>query len=279
MIARRASSLVLILLLLLAGNATAAMTGTYYIKKGVTSADTFPSFVAAATALQSQGLGGNVTFLAFAGVYDEGIVYLQNIAGDTSYTLTFDKAPGQSEVLVTSTSSYAFYIYYNCNTKLRNLSIRGASYGVYSYYSSGVKLEKCKLLGTSYGAMLYYAHYDSVVGCLVTGSSVGLYFYGTSSPISKHNHASNNMITNYSSYAIYSYYNDSLELYDNSFSSTGSYSIYASYATRWQIRGNIFKSMGSYCYYFSTGCTLGLSNKNDLYPQAGNLAYYNSTTY
>jgi len=255
------------------------MTGTYYIKKGVTSADTFPSFVAAATALQSQGLGGNVTFLAFAGVYDEGIVYLQNIAGDTSYTLTFDKAPGQSEVLVTSTSSYAFYIYYNCNTKLRNLSIRGASYGVYSYYSSGVKLEKCKLLGTSYGAMLYYAHYDSVVGCLVTGSSVGLYFYGTSSPISKHNHASNNMITNYSSYAIYSYYNDSLELYDNSFSSTGSYSIYASYATRWQIRGNIFKSMGSYCYYFSTGCTLGLSNKNDLYPQAGNLAYYNSTTY
>jgi hypothetical protein len=277
---RRALSLVLLLLLLVAGSATAAMSGTYYIKKGVTSGDTFPSFVAAATALQAQGLGGNVTFLAFAGVYDEGIVYLQNIAGDTTYTLTFDKVPGQGEVLVTSTSSYAFYIYYNNNTKLKNLSIRGASYGVYSYYSSGVKLEKCRLLGTSYGAMLYYAHYDSVVGCLVTGTSVGLYFYGTSSPISKHNHASNNMISNYSSYAIYSYYNDSLELYDNSFSSSGSYDIYATYATRWDIRGNIFKKWGgSYIYYFSTGCTLGISNKNDLYNAVGSVAYYNSTTY
>jgi hypothetical protein len=277
--ARKTSSLVLILLLLAAGTATAAMSGTYYIKKGVNQADTFPSFVAAATAMQSQGLGGNVTFLAFAGVYDEGQVTLQNIAGDTNYITTFDKAPGQGEVKVTSTSSYAFYIYYNCNVKLRNLSILGATYSVYSYYSSGVKLEKCRLLGPSYGAMLYYAHYDSVVGCVVTATSYGLYIYGSSSPRSMHNHVSNTMITNYSSYGIYSYYNDSLELYDNSFSSTGSYSIYAYYGTRWQIRGNIFKSMGSYCYYFSTGCTLGLSNKNDLYNSSGSVAYYNSTAY
>jgi parallel beta-helix repeat protein len=271
-------------MLLTAGTAVAALSGTYYIKKGVTSADTFPSFVAAGTALQTQGgLGGNVTFLAFAGTYDEGICYLQSYAGDSTYTTTFDKAPGQGEVILTGTStSYCFYIYYTNNVKIKNLTLRPTSYGIYSYYSSGTKLQGCKILSGSYGAMMYYAHYDSVVGCNIGATSYGIYFYGTSSPISKHNHASNNFFWGPASYDIYSYYNDSLELYDNTFCGTVSYGIYAYYATRWQIRGNIFKRPSSYCYYFSTGCTLDVNKatlrRNDLYP-ASSVAYYNSLGY
>jgi hypothetical protein len=183
--ARKASLLVL-LVLLTAGSAVAALSGTYYIKKGVTSADTFPSFVAVGTALQTQGgLSGNVTFLAFAGTYDEGICYLQSYAGDSTYTTTFDKAPGQGEVIVTGTSaSYCFYIYYTNNVKIKNLTLRPVSYGVYLNYSSGLKLQNCNILSGSSAAMIYYGHYDSVVGCNIGTTSYGIYFYGTSSPVS-----------------------------------------------------------------------------------------------
>jgi hypothetical protein len=282
--ARRASLLVL-LMLLTAGTAVAALSGTYYIKKGVTSADTFPSFVAAGNALQTQGgLGGNVTFLAFAGTYDEGICYLQSYAGDSTYTTTFDKAPGQGEVIVTGTStSYCFYIYYTNNVKIKNLTLRPTSYGIYNYYSSNTKLQGCKIMSGSYGAMMYYANYDSVVGCYIGTTSYGIYFYGQSSSISKHNHASNNFIWGPTSYGIYTYYNDSLELYDNTFSASCSYDIYATYFTRPLIRGNIFKSSSSYCYYFSTGCTLDVNKatvrRNDLYPAGTSLVYYNSVGY
>ncbi|HTW93126.1 MAG TPA: right-handed parallel beta-helix repeat-containing protein [bacterium] len=282
--AKRTSSLALLLLLLTVGTAVATMSGTYYIKKGVTMADTFPSFVAAGNALQTQGgLSGNVTFLAFAGTYDEGICYLQNYAGDSTYSVTFDKAPGQGEVIVGGTSvSYCFYIYYTNNVKIKNLTLRPSSYGIYDYYSSNTKLQGCKIMSGSYGAMMYYASYDSVVGCTFGSTSVGIYFYGTSSPISKHNHASNNFCWGPTSYFIYSYYNDSLELYDNTIVGSPSYGIYAYYGTRWQMRGNIFKMPTSYCYYFSTGCTLDLNHmtvrRNDLYPSSS-VAYYNSTTY
>src|SRR5512136_1299971 len=113
----RKTSLLVLFMLLTAGTAAAAMSGTYYIKKGVTSGDTFASFVAAGTALQTQGgLSGNVTFYAFAGTYDEGICYLQSYAGDSTYTTTFDKVPGQGEVILTN-ASYCFYVYYTNNVK------------------------------------------------------------------------------------------------------------------------------------------------------------------
>jgi hypothetical protein len=274
----RKTSLLVLLMLLAAGIALAQpMSGTYYIKKGVSSADTFPSFYAVGQAVEARGLDGNVTFKAFAGYYDEGICYLRNVVGDTDYTTTFEPQTGQGEVTVYN-ASYAFYINYTNNVKIKNLTLRASSYCVYSYYSSGTKVEKCNLMGASYGAMMYYAHYDSVVGCQILPTSCGIYFYGTSSARSKHNHASNNMIGGYSSYAIYSYYNDSAEIYYNTFAGPGSYTIYANYATRWRMKDNIFSCIGSYALYMATGCTLDYSDYNDWYPSTY-LANYQGTLY
>ncbi|MEO0078272.1 MAG: hypothetical protein ABIK86_04640, partial [candidate division WOR-3 bacterium] len=62
----RKTSLIFLLLVLAAGAALAQpMSGTYYVKKGVSRADTFPSVYAVCQALSSRTTNGNVTVNIF----------------------------------------------------------------------------------------------------------------------------------------------------------------------------------------------------------------------
>ncbi len=146
------------------------MSGTYTIKP--TGGD-FPSFVAAAAALKSQGVGGDCRFVAYSGTYT-GSVVLRNIAVG-SFSIVFCAAPGES-VTIEAGALYAFRVDTTRNVTIEGLRVRGAS-GTNSatirfYRSSGGRVKDCVVGGstnTKWGVWVSESDSVEVLTTSVTG--------------------------------------------------------------------------------------------------------------
>lgn len=163
------------------GLALGQMSGTYTIKP---MGGDFPSFVAAAAALKSQGVGGDCRFVAYSGTY-AGSVVLRNIAVG-NFSVVFCAAPGES-VTVEAGALYAFRVDTTRNVTIEGLRVRGAS-GTNSatirfYRSSGGRVKDCIVGGstnTRWGVWVSESDSVQVTGTTVTGVratvSAAMYF-------------------------------------------------------------------------------------------------------
>jgi len=278
----RRTVLVVLLMLLTAGTAVAAMSGTYYIKKDVSHGDTFPSLVAAGNALHSQGMEGNCTFLTFAGIYDEGTCSLESIPGADTCVTTFDKAPGQGEVMVAD-SSCCFWVNWSDNVKIRNYTLRASSYGVRSRYSNGMKVEGCLIRGPEYGCWtpiyVTYGNYDTVAGnyCHGNGGGYGMYIYGSSSSPSQGFVIANNMLDN-NYYGMYIYSTNGCRVLYNSTqpAASGQIGLYLYSNHAMEIRDNIICANSYPIYSYQSD---GTENYNDLWVDSSRHAVIDDHSY
>ncbi len=242
------------------------MSGTYYIKPGVLSSDTFPSFEKANVELAVRGQSGNVTFEVFAGIYKENI----SLAGmdPTPYWISYvaHLTSGKPDLVnVVASGNYGIELRGNKRIRFRNINVAGASYAVYLYYRSTtvgggcdtIVFDGCNLTGNTY-AIYAYNYYggsdDSIYGCkLVSGSSYGVYLYGNSATSYQNyrNYIANNFITGWTSYGIYTYYQYNPKYIYNTIIGNGSYAVYAYYQYGDTWKNNILQAntYGMYRYY------------------------------
>jgi hypothetical protein len=272
---------VVLLLLLSAGSAFAAYSGSFTVGPG--GDPRFPNPYAAGESLRLYGgMSGNVTFNIVAGSYTlPNYVNLSNIVGASSYTMTWKPQNPGDIVNITYNSSYVFYTYYTNNVKFYDLNIFNSSnYGIYcDYYSSGIKIEHCTFRTVQGVYFYYYCNDDSLIrNDIKVTSSYGVYDYNGG--YSYRHVYINNLIYGWTSYGIYMYYSYYNKLFYNTIVGTGSYAMYQYYCYNDTLRNNILQA-NSYAWYRMYGSTLpDSSNYNCFWLNNGSpssLVIYNSS--
>ncbi|MEO0078340.1 MAG: right-handed parallel beta-helix repeat-containing protein, partial [candidate division WOR-3 bacterium] len=261
------------------------MSGTYYIKLGTSAADTFPSFEKANADLAVRGQVGNVTFVVFGGIYKENIdlTGLENGPYWVNYIARTSGSPPQpDEVYLQATGSYGITLRGNKRVRFRNLNLVGwTSYGFYLYYKSTttgggcdtIVIDGCKVSGGSY-PIYAYNYYggsdDSIMGCeLRSTSSYGIYLYGSSSYQNQRNFIANNIITGWTSYGIYAYYQYYPKFIYNTILGTGSYAVYNYYPYGDTWKNNILQAQSYAIYRYYGDNVPAYSNYNCFWLNGG----------
>jgi len=271
----------------------APLSGTYYIKPGVSRADTFPTFAKANAELAIRGQAASVTFEVFQGTYNE-MVDLTGLT-PTAYWVSYiaHLTSGlPDEVTLNAGGTYGVVLRGNKRIRFRDINVTGwTSYGYYLYYSrtsagggcDTIVIQSCEVYGGSYPLYMYNYYGgsdDSIIGNTLTAtSSYGIYLYGGSSYPNYRNIIANNFIVGWTSYGIYCYYQRNHKILYNTIVGTGSYAIYAYYNYADTLKDNILQAV-TYAYYRYYGDAIPpYSNYNDYWTgTVGAACIYNSGT-
>lgn len=222
------------------------LNGVYTINPAGSGVSNFISFRAAASALNTAGVSGRVTFLVAAGTYNEQL-NLNAIPGVSSTnTVTFDGGNASAVVLDTAANTTTNYWTVRLNNSpyvtLRNLTINasGATYGAgvqisgNSHYSA---VKNCvinmvnaatstatgfipvlissatNITSPTTGIKVDFVEIDSNV---INNGYYGIYAYGlTSTPYSTQHKFRNNTLNNIYYYGVYCYYLEGLSINSN----------------------------------------------------------------
>ncbi len=144
------------LFLFLLIQASAQLNGTYTIGG---TAPSFANFTAAAAALSTQGISGNVNFNVRPGIYSERFIINQVPGSNTNRTVTFQAENGDSSSVLlysasaTSSTNYLIWLQNVGQVTLKKLSFQTPETGEYSVAISlnntpNVRLENCQLSGS-----------------------------------------------------------------------------------------------------------------------------------
>jgi hypothetical protein len=151
------------LFLFLLTQASAQLNGNYTIGG---TAPSFANFTAAAVALSTQGISGNVNFNVRPGIYTERFIINQIPGSNTNRTVTFQAENGDSSSVLlysasaTSSTNYLIWLQNVGQVTLKKLSFQTPAMGDYSiaislFNAPNVRLEKCHLTGSLNPESLY----------------------------------------------------------------------------------------------------------------------------
>ncbi len=266
-------------------NFSSCMAGTFTIGVG----KNYPSFTAALNALNGAGVCSNVVFLVDSGLYEERL-FLNPVNGvGPNASITFTSASGDSTdvVLHYSLSSAAAWAmkfigssYFTFNKM--TLSVSGSNtwgrimeLGPNSHH---IEISNCVLVGiqgaSSNFSLIYMSgaaiKYNTIKNNVMLNGYQVIYTYGVSGNLNIKNTFSNNIIKDFTSYAIYAYYQDSITIIGNTIqnlaTSTSAYGIFSYYCSNNNYLKNKLllnatsTNYGIYIYY----------NNNTSYTPVGN---------
>lgn len=228
----------------------ASLHGTYSIgdTTGGVQKD-FPSFTSAIQTLSIAGISDAVIFLADTGTYTEQIRIPQIYGADANKTITFrsvnnDSTKVKLQFAATSAANYIVKLDSADYIRFEKMTIKStaSSYGRLVEMSNGANynvINNCILempVTTSSSVYGIYSngsnHYNTIENNVINNGYYGIYTYGTSTAITqKGNIIRNNKINNYYYYGIYNYYQDTLQIANNTIKTvTSNYSNYGIYA-------------------------------------------------
>jgi hypothetical protein len=124
------------------------MSGTYTVKKD--GSGDFTSLVAATNRLQTSGLAGRCSIVVYSGVYNDGIISLQNVPGASTYQTFIIAPPGEMATLMGGTNSYTFQVYNTNNVKIKNFNITGPTGGSYVIYNGSGSCNNWRFEGCTF---------------------------------------------------------------------------------------------------------------------------------
>ncbi len=230
----------------------ASLHGTYSIgdTTGGVQKD-FPSFTSAIQALTIAGVSDAVIFLADTGTYTEQIRIPQIYGADANKTITFRSANNDStkvklQFAATSAANYIVKLDSADYIRFEKMTIKSTatSYGRIVEMSNAANynvISNCILdmpVTTSSSVYGIYSngsnHFNKFENNVINNGYYGIYVYGVSSSNSqKGNIIRNNKINNYYYYGIYTYYQDTMQIVNNTIKTITSgyynYGIYANY--------------------------------------------------
>jgi len=241
--------LTMLALVLCGSTVFAQLSGTYSIDPS--GSGNYTSFTAAVSDLNSNGVNGDVTFIAKAGTYSNNFT-ITAFSGSGSYDVVF-KGASKTTTIVTS-STYTVSLNGCDRVTFRDMTLRGTGSGsVVRTISNGcddISFRNCALTGTTsstsstYAVVRVYTTNSNLISnrwtfdsCAFTnGGYTNIYFYSSST--SYQNTALkllNSTFQNYSSYGTYIYRCTDPEVINCEFKgttrSTTSYGCYLSYCT------------------------------------------------
>ncbi|MCF8298581.1 MAG: hypothetical protein K9J13_13620, partial [Saprospiraceae bacterium] len=242
-----------------------SLSGTYTIGTG----GDYPTFSAAANALNTFGISGAVTFNVFSGTYTEQII-LNAISGTSSTnTITFQSQSGDSTNVILQFASNA--------TNNFVLILDGTDYCTF-------KNMTIKSIGTTYGTVVELTNNSdfntftnnqiiSIANAAANGA--GIYSYGAGG--ANDNHITNNYINVLGDYGIHMRGSGTTTLQagteiENNVIMHGRYGVYAYYQNAVKINSNIISQpispssgyyYGIYLYYCDNSCEI-TKNKIDV---------------
>lgn len=166
-------------------------------------------------------------------------------------------------------------------------------YGIYSYYQDSVSFNYNTITNSANSiayprAMYIYRNNgpSKIIGnkINITASTYGYgiyFYYGTAIPTAR-SLIANNAISidggTSTSYGLYNYHSDNVDIYHNSINMVNTYTssraIYQYYGSGAKIVNNIFAGGQGYAYYVGTPSSIIQSDYNDIYGEGTNLAYY-----
>ncbi len=275
------------------------MSGNYTIGVG----KNFPTFTAALNAATLAGVCGNTVFLADSGLYEERL-FLNPIPGaGPNARVTFTSAMGDSTKVT---------LHYTLNTNAAwAMKFIGSSYITFSKMTLSVsgsntwgrimelgpnanhiEISNCVLEGMQGGTTSNYTliymngvgiNYNTIKNNLILNGYQVLYLYGVSGNTNIKNTISNNIIKDFTYYAIYAGYQDSISVIGNTIQNiTGAsyaYGLYSYYCNNFnylknKININATYNYGMYIYYNNYTYGSGLVANNFISQSIGT-----STTY
>ncbi|MFZ4399511.1 MAG: GEVED domain-containing protein [Bacteroidales bacterium] len=231
----------------------ASLHGTYTLgdTTGGVQKD-FPSFTSANAALDSAGVCDNVIFLVDSGTYNERLLIGAKAGMNANARVTFTSATGDSTDVVlhyTTSSSAAWAMKFNGSSyfKFTKMTLSVAGGNTYSRImelalnANHIEISNCVIEGipststSDYYALIYAngagLNYNTFKNNLLLNGSYAFYLNGQSVSGAKGNIISNNKISSFYNYGIYSYYQDSIQIVKNKIQSiTSSYSCSGIYA-------------------------------------------------
>ncbi|MFN5317582.1 MAG: right-handed parallel beta-helix repeat-containing protein [Bacteroidia bacterium] len=231
--------LILFYITLISNVINAQLNGTYTIGG---SNPSYANFTAAAAALNTSGISGNVTFNVRPGTYNERINISSVPGNSASRTITFQSENGDSSsVLMVQTSAtnannYVVNVLNTQNVVFKRMSFKAPETGSYNivfqvYSSSGFKIENARISGISSGTvnnasqdLLQFGgtiNTYTVKNCVFRGGyrSIGIYA-GSTTPISSGT-VQNNRFLYPSAAALRASYNNNLSFTENRIDSCG----------------------------------------------------------
>ncbi|MFZ4413469.1 MAG: T9SS type A sorting domain-containing protein [Bacteroidales bacterium] len=275
------------------------MSGNYTIGVG----KNFPTFTAALNAATMAGVCGNTVFLADSGLYEERL-FLNPIPGaGPNARVSFTSASGDSTKVVlhytlSSAAAWAMkfigssYITFSKMT----LSVSGSNtWGRIMELgpnANHIEISNCVLEGmqggtTSNYTLIYMSgagiNYNTIKNNLILNGYQVLYLYGVSGNTNIKNTISNNNIKDFTYYAIYAAYQDSISIIGNNIQNIAgasyAYGLYSYYCNNFsylknKININATYNYGMYLYYNNNTYGSGLVANNFVSQSVGT-----STTY
>ena len=278
------------------------LSGTYTIDVNGSGTSNYTSFTAAVTALSANGVNGPVVFNVASGTYTEQVTFESYSGVSHVNTITFQSDPSNasSPVLTFAPTSSAIASNFTARFNgakyiiLDGLTIEtsGTSYGrlfnIAGTTNQSLTIQNCTLTGysgsTSSSFAIFYmsaARFDTLTidnNTITNGSYMG-YFYGSSSNMSEQFVFTNNSVTGFMSYGVYTGYVNSGEISHNTIAQSSTSSTFC-YGVRlyglstnsspgyWEVHDNDISipsyGYGMYLYYVYGSA----SNPNKIYNNA-----------
>jgi len=235
----------LIFSVFLAFAVNAQLSGTYTIGTG----GNYTSFSAAVSALNSQGISGNVVFNVTSGTYTEQIT-INNFTGNATHTVTFQSAAGDSTAVTlqaasstTSTNNFVVKFNHAKNIKFKDMTIYRSGSSDYaqvveiassstylSFNSVILKNNKTNLAG-DYAALVIGKNTNNSVlnhftftNCKFINGSYGIFIQGSSSgSLASGLEITNSIFSNQYRTVIYAAYQESPKINYNIITSNSTY--------------------------------------------------------
>ncbi|MCF8296180.1 MAG: lamin tail domain-containing protein [Saprospiraceae bacterium] len=257
----------------------AALTPLSGVKTIGPSGD-YASFSAAVAALNAAGVSGAVVFNVASGTYNEKISISEITGASPTNTITFQSASGDSTDVTlqgAATSSAdgtvvlegADYIKFKKMT-IKTTQTSGSYRTVFNLRSTANynEISNCVIQGSYYGSSyasaiysyLFVNEFNVIDNNVIMDCYAAFYWRGTSSAASglcEHNVISNNQISNYyTSYGMYLYYHDGIQVIGNTLNGAATYAIYGYYLDNdCKFSKNIINNTGSYGirFYYCDG--------------------------
>jgi hypothetical protein len=280
----------------------AQLSGTYTIDLNGSGATNYTSYTAALSALSTNGVNGPVVFNVASGTYTEQVTFESYSGVSHVNTITFQSDPSNasSPILTFAPTSSAIASNFTARFNgakyiiLDGLTIEtsGTSYGrlfnIAGTTNQSLTIQNCTLTGysgsTSSSFAIFYmsaARFDTLTidnNTITNGSYMG-YFYGSSSNMSEQFVFTNNTVTGFMSYGVYTGYVNSGEISHNTIAQSSTSSTFC-YGVRlyglstnsspgyWEVHDNDISipsyGYGMYLYYVYGSA----SNPNKIYNNA-----------
>ena len=226
------------LTLFLPGSALAQLSGTYTIDPNGSGTTNYASYSAALTALSTSGVSGPVVFNVSSGTYTEQVTFESYTGVSHVNTITFQSDPSNSTSPVLTFAPTSSSVSSNFTARFNGakyiildgltFETSGTSYGrifnIAGTTNQSLTIQNCTLNGysgsTSSSFAIFYmssARFDTLTinnNTINNGSYMG-YFYGSSSNMSEQFIFTNNTVSGFMSYGVYTGYVNSGEISHN----------------------------------------------------------------